>query len=765
MDVFDKLKDLSLNNHIWSTLWQNINPWWVNKVFFNSSKNDKTPSLCVFNDRDYNDYSGRLWGWTIIDFEMKYFDIDKNEAVQKLCSRYWITRDQKDFVKSPKRKDLIVNFNDYKLEWINGWLSRFLWTRWISYEIIKDYSENLDRLASELGFVNNIWIKWEWENALYKDSIIFPCLDSKEELRGLKLRTIDWTPFDFKGKDVKSVAVSSTWLIYKKSDLSEDIIIVEGETDYLILKMLWFNSVIWNLWGVTSNKQEIKDLTKKSNKIICFYDNDSAWVKAVNILEEFLWRPIRRIEYPKIEGMDKYDINDLFKVWYGVDDFDLLINNAKLLWEFVKETTDWEEVQELFKDRVFYNNKEMAYFDTVSFKFKQPNEVARHYDFKPADLEEVRIAWGIPTYEWVCYLDWGRKGYYNLLSKKQIVLPSEKAEYHPDIKKLIDNLCNYDKINSEWLLKAIAYKYTHLNDAFIPAVVFHWPGWSWKGLLLKLLEAIFWSDNTMIWLTQNAIDSQYSSYSGQKLIVEFKEIAVENTAKWKKNLNKLKTFIMEDTIMVRMLYQNPIPVDNIAWFIMSSNDSRPIYLDSWDSGNRRFTIIKTWWYMPKNPIWGNIAKTLKNPENIKNFLCYLLQKFPNIQNEDIEALDNQAKQDLQFLSESTWNLFFKWFEERYPNINIITNQEKAFFLDIYKTDVWEDDWTDDTRKYFVQNFNSGLSPRYVPKVVKARWKSSRWYRIDKKVEWCGYFEKDFLTDENFLESRSWNTLIVPFGKR
>jgi phage/plasmid-associated DNA primase len=58
-------------------------------------------------------------------------------------------------------------------------------------------------------------------------------------------------------------------------------------------------------------------------------------------------------------------------------------------------------------------------------------------------------------------------------------------------------------------------------------------------------------------------------------------------------MNKLKALIMEDKIMIEKKGQDAITVENIAWFIMSSNENKPVHLDNKDSGNRRFSIIKT----------------------------------------------------------------------------------------------------------------------------------------------------------------------------
>jgi hypothetical protein len=48
-------------------------------------------------------------------------------------------------------------------------------------------------------------------------------------------------------------------------------------------------------------------------------------------------------------------------------------------------------------------------------------------------------------------------------------------------------------------------------------------------------------------------------------------------------MDKLKTFIFNKKIYVRKMRRDAIPVDNIAWFILCSNDRMPVMLDSRDS--------------------------------------------------------------------------------------------------------------------------------------------------------------------------------------
>lgn len=754
--MIEKIKDnIDLLSHISKCLWETNkkdNQWYWFKSFIN--QDEKTSSLIVYKDlkRWWYDFSSWLWG-SIIDFEKNYYWIETWQAIKQLKQQYNIQDDwnvKQEFKKQPKRYELITEFNKYRFKEINNILKCFLRKRNINYDTIEEKKEKIAEIAKEIGYYE--WLYINKEN--YKDIIIFPCYDWHNNIIGWKIRRADGEKIQNWEKEIKSLSLIktknydgdipfTTWLIYKKEHLIENyVLICEWETDYIILKLLWFKSVIGNLWWVASNRKYIKELVKKVKNIVCLYDNDDAGKKWAIRLEEELWRPIKVIDYPVIEWLDKYDINDLYKIWYNQEDILELIKNSKFIEKEKEEII--EEVKEkeskLYKDRFFYHNWMLRYFDIQELKFHRPCELASHFFLKTKELEDMRQASIIPTYKWICYKDWGKEWYYNLLNKKEVLNIWNNIDYDEKIKFLIENICWNKKKNIEWLERSILYKYTFLNDVLIPAVVFFWVWWSGKWLFLKLLSTIFWKKNVMIWLTQQNIDSNFSAYQWRKLVVEFKELFTRNTMVWKKNMNKLKTIIMEDEIMIEKKWQDPITIDNIAWFIMSSNENKPILLDSNDSWNRRFCIIETWKKIPLEE-WKEIEKIVNNKEKVSNFLSYLQNKYKNNLKEwDIQPLDNEEKKILEYNCESQSNLFFKWFEAKYPHINKISNEQLRQLIDMYCIQNWENEFDEWFKK---NNFNNWLSTRYKNNVFTFNWVSYRWYMINKKVDWQ-WFDIDLL---------------------
>ena len=733
LNEIEEIKSKNLLEFIQRTLWQN----WKkdNKWYWFLSGEEKTASLLVYEDnsRWYWDYS-KQWWWSIIDFYMNFYNCDQRVAIKNLKEIYKIESEKKEFVKQPKREGLFTNFEKYKLQTIEP-LSRFLQKRWFKFEQIKENIESIENLSKELWFFAQLFIeKW-----VYKDTLIFPCYDENQKIKGCKLRTCDLTFFkNSSWKEIKSPAIKHTWLLYKQEDLNKNqVIICEGEVDYLTLKALWINNIIANLGWVQANKNELKYLTKEIKEVVSFYDNDIAWQQANQELQKELWRQIKIIQYPTT---DKVDVNDLFKRWFLKKDFEKLIENAIQL--------EKKDIQKLYKNRFFYDDTNNNFFDLKKFSFLWNKTLADILFLKPKEIQDLRMEWLIPTYDWLCYYKWWKDLMYNLYSDDNLIKPSNNPVINPILYEFLASLFWYNEQNIEWIMKAILYKYTHINDVYIPAVIMHWPWWSGKWLFIKLLEQIFWKKNVLKWLWQSDINSQFTTYSGQKLIVSFNEVLVDWTANWKKNMAKLKNLIMEEEIAIEKKWQDKIFIENIAWFFLSSNESKPVQLDWSSSWNRRFTVMKTWKKLLEEE-WKRIEEIIMDEKNVEDFISFLFESFPNTENEKyILPLDNQDKRDLEELCDSIWNLFFKWFEEKFPNINKITNKEREILLNVYRNEISEYDNNDN--RYNVVNFNSWLSFKY-KKINEIIWaKKTRWYKIDKEVEGNWFFPENYIKN-NFLE--------------
>ena len=386
----------------------------------------------------------------------------------------------------------------------------------------------------------------------------------------------------------------------------------------------------------------------------------------------------------------------------------------------------------LYKWRILFDESKMKYTDISDWNFWycKKQDLLDFLEIKQNDLLDLKKKWSIPKYKWICYLDWWREWFYNLFDKKTLSIPNDNPHINNKIEFLIKNLCNWDKEAIEWVEKAILFKYQNLNEVIIPALLFHWIQWTWKWLFLELLKRIFWEENTQEWLTQKDLDSQFFPYHWKKLIVEINEIFVKDDQQWKKVMSKLKAIINAPKIMVEKKWVDSIAMDSIAWFILASNEPIPLHLDWWDNSNRRFTVIETGSFIPKKE-WSEIKKSFTK-ENISSFISYLIKKYWQI--DEIIALDNESKKQLKDAIETESNLFFQWFEEKYPDMKYITNYERSHLFWKYRDELWISNNNTNTN-YEIKKFNEWLSFRYKKINKNFKWnQKERGYEITKEVQ-------------------------------
>ena len=333
-------------------------------------------------------------------------------------------------------------------------------------------------------------------------------------------------------------------------------------------------------------------------------------------------------------------------------------------------------------DTYAYIKSVAKYYWKEKKKFFRPQDVANNIMATNKELNGLRSYGIIQTYDDICYYAWGKENCLNLLNELHILLPSETPEIHPHIQSLISNVCGEREENIEYLHKAILYKYSHLNDFSIPAIVFYGTWWSWKWSLISLLWKIFWEDTILANLWQRDISWNFDTYKWQKLIVEFAELATNNTYNDTKVLNKLKNIIGAEKITVNEKWVQAYQIENIAWFFISSNSNKPLQLDDRDKWNRRFTIIRSYKKLNQGK---EVNDTIRNTSIVRNYIAWLHNKYPEVVGwKKLHALDNQDKRELEDRSQHEANNFWEWFEERYPNeIWKKTKQEIEVFIGKY----------------------------------------------------------------------------------
>lgn len=298
-------------------------------------------------------------------------------------------------------------------------------------------------------------------------------------------------------------------------------------------------------------------------------------------------------------------------------------------------------------------------------KFFSPAEVCSNLMCSQKELNERRQEWRIKTYDNICYSASNKPNHLNLLDDRDILKPSDFPKLDEGIKHLIENLCGYNQENIDYLHKAILYKYENLDDFTIPCIILYWKWWSWKWTLISLLATIFWENNIMANLWQRELQSQFDTYKGQKLVVEFAEVIAHNTHSDKMILNKLKNIIWAQKLTVNEKWVKQYQIENSAWFFISSNSNIPLRLDDKDKWNRRFSVIKSNSSL-KN--WEEINKKVKDKEIVRDYLAWLYANYWEIyEYMKFPTLENNDKKDLEDRTQDESNNFWEWVLENYKD--------------------------------------------------------------------------------------------------
>ena len=718
-------------------------------------------------------------GWPF-DFAGRYIlDVDTQSNEWKLATIKWFVDKnlvvdegiKKAFEKSLSSDELLSRFDEFLLGGYKDEVGKFLRKRGVKYEFIQKHQNLIGTVFKDIGFYDNFYTTegetWkEWDKWVTKDPedkakavpvLMFPCFDDKGKRVWMKLRRIDGKTI--RGQKSYAPTWLKTWLLYDEKSIDKDqAIIVEWETDYLILRILWYKSVIWNLGWVASNKESLKSLLFNVSKVICLYDNDEAWIMHKQWLADAFGRVIYQVDPPIREdakGNTLTDVNDLYNVWF----------DTKRKWDWILKDVypiGWtSKDQNSNSYRFLYLRNPLEYFDKEQWCIVSKEKIMNHVWVTGKELFNMRRDKQISELIDTCYRYGGKEGYHNTMNEDEILCDPGDADpiLHPHIKALVDNIGNNKQENIAWLHKAILFKLTHVNNVHVPAVVLFWAGWSGKWTWVNFLSHLFWDSNTLKWLKQKDLEGTHDSFAGDKLIVEFHELSSQNTAQDKKMLDRMKSMIWEEWITVRRMYRDTEPVRNIAWFQMSSNHKIPIQLDSKHSGNRRFTIIKTWDRLDANMAIHMNKKTFKDKEIMRSYVAWLYQTYPEVPKmTSFASLENEDKRNLEDTTEGIWNLFFEWFELKYPHIWKISTGQKKLLVEAFRSETDDEEYGDP--KYKTKNFDNSLSHKYEKKSVKINWVTTRWYFIRKtsyQIENLipsgskGYFdEKEWLKEANSL---------------
>lgn len=366
---------------------------------------------------------------------------------------------------------------------------------------------------------------------------------------------------------------------------------------------------------------------------------------------------------------------------------------------------------------VFYNNLEEKY-NSMEWTYVYIKSISKYYWIEnkrflsvsdmchnnmisSKEVVALRQFWLVQTYDDLTYKFWWEKSKFNLLDENIILKPSNTPILHNDIDELINNVCWWNVENIEYLHKSIYYKYLNINDVNIPAIIFHWAWWSGKWTLISLLETIYWKENVLKNLWQRDLLWNFDTYKWKKIIVEFAEISTWNRLNDLKIINKLKNIIWSNVIQVNDKWISSYEIDNIAWFFITSNSNMPIKLDSKESWNRRFNVIKSKTKLNRGEF---INKTIRDKKIVSDYLAWLESNYWEVKHyKKLNTLENEDKKLLEDLSQDESNNFWDWLINQQPELvwNNIKNEDIQSLLKEY-CEIFNKNFLD-VSKYFWDN--------------------------------------------------------------
>lgn len=307
----EKLKEIDPNQYItkiWFTKW---------------SKNYITPCPWCWKEKDkhFNFYQAKDWNYLfkcftcwnsgdIVSLWMQKKWIESQEAIEELNKIIL----NKDFEKQ-EEKELDFNF--------------------LNEQCLQNGSNNQNLL---LSLLKEKWINYHinWVGIYYFDTknkdkwaLSLAIKDTKWNIIWLQTRNNEWK---------RVIKTSKLWYFYDKIDKNERLYIVEWLTDYLSLKYVWINNVLW-LVSSSQKTDDIKELIGNCSDIIICLDSDiktaPEWENKpapAGLLKSYYLKkllPKAKVFFLSVEPNNKVDINDYLKKWYDKKDYERFFEIAK----------------------------------------------------------------------------------------------------------------------------------------------------------------------------------------------------------------------------------------------------------------------------------------------------------------------------------------------------------------------------------------------------------------------------------------------------
>lgn len=185
-------------------------------------------------------------------------------------------------------------------------------------------------------------------------------------------------------------------------------------------------------------------------------------------------------------------------------------------------------------------------------------------------------------------------GKYTVLnSYRPSTLKPEKGDWSP-IEQLLLNLCSGKKEYVSWYCEVLARMLQDLRDRKyermgISVTMFGKIQGAGKNVFANVLKPLFGPDNVLV-IDQAALENGFNNLFQQRLIIIGNEVFSGDTRKDQATANKLKSYVTDETYILRLKFLGDTVVENPLFWMFFSNDPLPIKLERDD---RRSCVFQT----------------------------------------------------------------------------------------------------------------------------------------------------------------------------
>lgn len=211
------------------------------------------------------------------------------------------------------------------------------------------------------------------------------------------------------------------------------------------------------------------------------------------------------------------------------------------------------------------------------------------------------------------------------------------------IYELLFHLCEEKAELTDWVIKWLAYPLQHIGAKMRTSLIVHGGQGSGKNLFFQDIMCSIYGGYSS-YLTQDKLEEKYTDWASAKLFILCDEVIANRQQAKMKNL--LKSYVTQDVINVRRMYEPGREEENHCNFVFLSNESLPILIDTDD---RRYVVTRQE-KKKEESFYNDVAKEIRNG-GVEAFYDLLLNYDLGDFNEFTKPIATEAKKELTEICE------------------------------------------------------------------------------------------------------------------